>query len=81
MQWKDLLHIGVAVIKHQSFAKAALIASGSSLVATLFAIGLGAFYDGTVMNPSAGFFLLGASALVLAELAMRSDASPLEAVG
>jgi DHA1 family bicyclomycin/chloramphenicol resistance-like MFS transporter len=59
---------------------ASLIASGSSLVATVFAVGLGAFYDGTVLHLSAGFFLAGAGALVLAELAARGDASPLEAV-
>lgn len=50
---------------------ASLIASGSSLIATLFAIGLGAFYNGTTLNLSAGFFLAGISALVLAEIAVR----------
>ncbi|URK88314.1 hypothetical protein LP421_13545 [Rhizobium sp. RCAM05350] len=49
---------------------ASLIASGSSLIATLFAIGLGAFYDGTTLTLSAGFFLAGISALALAELAV-----------
>ena len=59
---------------------ASLIASGSSLIATLFAIAFGAFYDGTTLNLSAGFFAAGVSALVLAEIALRADASPVEAV-
>ncbi|MCK3776175.1 multidrug effflux MFS transporter [Ensifer sesbaniae] len=59
---------------------ASLIASGSSLIATLFAIAMGAFYDGTTLNLSAGFFVAGISALVLAEIAVRADASPVEAV-
>lgn len=59
---------------------ASLIASGSSLVATLFAIAMGAFYDGTTLNLSIGYFLAGVSALVLAEIAVRSDAAPVEAV-
>ncbi|HEV7307593.1 multidrug effflux MFS transporter [Ensifer sp.] len=59
---------------------ASLIASGSSLIATLFAVVLGAFYDGTVLNLSAGFFLAGGGALVLSRIALRSDASPVEAI-
>ncbi|WP_077960589.1 multidrug effflux MFS transporter [Ensifer adhaerens] len=59
---------------------ASLIASGSSLIATLFAIGVGAFYDGTTLNLSAGFFLAGISALVLSQIAARADAAPVEAV-
>lgn len=59
---------------------ASLIASGSSLIATLFAIAMGAFYDGTTLNLSAGFFVAGISALVLAEIAVRADASPVEAI-
>ncbi|KSV81658.1 MFS transporter permease [Sinorhizobium fredii USDA 205] len=59
---------------------ASLIASGSSLVATLFAIGMGSFYDGTAVNLSVGFFAAGASALVLAEVATRSDMLPIEAI-
>ncbi|NUS69174.1 MAG: multidrug effflux MFS transporter [Ensifer adhaerens] len=59
---------------------ASLIASGSSLVATVFSIAVGAFYDGTTLNLSAGFFLAGVGALVLAELALRADASPVEAI-
>lgn len=59
---------------------ASLIASGSSLIATLFAIILGAFYDGTTFTLSAGFLVAGVSALALAELAARGDASPVEAI-
>ncbi|MEY9781998.1 multidrug effflux MFS transporter [Sinorhizobium fredii] len=59
---------------------ASLIASGSSLVATLFAIGMGSFYDGTAVNLSVGFLAAGVSALVLAEVATRSDMLPIEAI-
>lgn len=59
---------------------ASLIASGSSLVATLFAVAMGHFYDGTAMNLSLGFLAAGIGALVLAELAARSHASPIEAI-
>lgn len=58
---------------------ASLIASGSSLIATLFAVAIGSFYDGTTMNLAAGFFIAGVSSLILAELAVRGDASPVEA--
>ena len=57
-----------------------LIASGSSLVATLFSITLGAFYDGTTFTLSAGFLVAGVSAMTLAELAARADAAPVEAI-
>lgn len=57
---------------------ASLIASGSSFIATLYAIGIGSFYDGTAINLAVGFFVAGVSALVLAELA-GDDASPVEA--
>ena len=59
---------------------ASLIASGSSLIATLFAVTLGAFYDGTALSLSAGFLVAGVGALALAELAARADASPIEAI-
>lgn len=59
---------------------ASLIASGSSLVATLFAVAIGSFYDGTPTNLAAGFFAAGATSLLLAELALRSDTSPVEAI-
>lgn len=58
---------------------ASLIASGSSFVATLYAIGIGSFYDGTTMNLAAGFFVAGVCSLVLVELAAGGDASPVEA--
>lgn len=59
---------------------ASLIASGSSLVATLFAVGLGTLYDGTAVSLSVGFFIAGFCSLVIAEVAIRSDASPISAV-
>jgi MFS transporter, DHA1 family, multidrug resistance protein len=58
---------------------ASLIASGSSLIATLFAIGLGSFYDGTAVNLAAGFFIAGIGSLVLAEFAAKGDALPVQA--
>lgn len=58
---------------------ASLIASGSSLIATLFAIAIGSFYDGRTMYLAAGFFIAGISSLALAHFAMKSDASPVEA--
>ncbi|PYE86465.1 multidrug effflux MFS transporter [Phyllobacterium leguminum] len=59
---------------------ASLIASGSSLVATLFAVAMGVFYDGTAFNLSAGFFLAGAISLILSELSARGSAAPVVAV-
>lgn len=59
---------------------ASLIASGSSLIATLFAVGVGTFYDGTVFNLATGFFLAGIISLGLSELAAQGDASPVEAI-
>ncbi|WP_182085727.1 multidrug effflux MFS transporter [Aureimonas sp. ME7] len=50
---------------------ASLIASGSSLVATLFAVGLGAFYDGTVTVLAGGIFLAGIASLLLGALSAR----------
>ena len=58
---------------------ASLIASGSSLVATLFAVALGYAYDGTATNLAAGFFIAGIGALALSQLAARGDATPVEA--
>lgn len=57
---------------------ASLIASGSSLVATLFAVGMGRFYDGTALPLSVGFCIAGLGALLLAELAARGEAAPIE---
>ena len=59
---------------------ASLIASGSSLVATLFSIGMGRFYDGTTTSLSTGFLVAGIGALVLSEMARRSDMVPVEAI-
>ncbi|GGB08844.1 MFS transporter [Brucella endophytica] len=59
---------------------ASLIASGSSLVATLFAVGMGHFYDGTPLNLASGFFLAGAVSLVLSEISARGSAGPVDAV-
>lgn len=53
-----------------------LIASGSSLVATLFAIGLGTLYNGTVTVLAAGLFLAGAMSLVLSEISNRTSDAP-----
>lgn len=58
---------------------ASLIASCSSFIATLFAIGMGAFYDGTTLHLSAGFFFSGIFSLVLNRLAAQGDTSPVEA--
>ncbi|WP_275787196.1 multidrug effflux MFS transporter [Pararhizobium gei] len=58
---------------------ASLIASGSSLVATLFAVAIGSFYDGSTTNLAAGFLIAGVSSFILVELADRGDASPVEA--
>jgi len=57
-----------------------LIASGSSLVAVLFAVALGSFYNQTVLPLSAGFALAGAAALRLTTLSSRSEATPIEPV-
>ena len=59
---------------------ASLVASGSSLVATLFSLGLGAFYDGTVSVVALGFLCAGVSALILSEIAIRSDRAPVRPV-
>jgi MFS transporter, DHA1 family, multidrug resistance protein len=59
---------------------ASLISSGSSLVATVFAVAMGRFYDGTPLNLASGFLLAGVTSLFAAELSARGDASPLEAV-
>ncbi|WP_246663561.1 hypothetical protein [Phyllobacterium endophyticum] len=46
---------------------ASLIAPGSSLVATLFAVGLGALYDGTISVLACGIFLAGVISLLLSD--------------
>ncbi|MDD1498783.1 MFS transporter [Agrobacterium sp. CNPSo 3708] len=59
---------------------ASLIASGSSLVATLFAVGFGSFYSGDTTYLAAGFFAAGLSSLVLAEIAIRRHELPVVGV-
>ncbi|RYH07664.1 MFS transporter [Tropicimonas sp. IMCC6043] len=59
---------------------ASLIASGSSLVATVFAIALGAFYDGSTLSLSAGFLAAGLGAAALTRLALDRAATPIAAV-
>jgi DHA1 family bicyclomycin/chloramphenicol resistance-like MFS transporter len=58
---------------------ASLIASGSSLVSTLFAVLFGHFYDGTLFALSAGFTIAGTLAFLLTRHALRSDATPITA--
>ncbi|AOF92733.1 multidrug effflux MFS transporter [Sinorhizobium sp. RAC02] len=59
---------------------ASLIASGSSLVATVFAITIGHFYDGTPLNLACGLFIAGMFSLILAELSARGSTIPIEVV-
>lgn len=59
---------------------ASLIASGSSLVATLFASVAGAFYDGTATALAAGFLVAGIGATGLSIYALRGQASEISAV-
>ncbi|CAD7052667.1 MFS transporter [Pseudorhizobium endolithicum] len=56
---------------------ASMIASGSSLVASLFAVGLGPLYDGTTNVLAGGIVLAGATSLFLAELAARISDAPI----
>lgn len=58
---------------------ASVIASGSSLVASLFAVGLGPFYDGTVSVLAGGIFLAGVASLLLGELSVRFSDAPIAA--
>jgi MFS transporter, DHA1 family, multidrug resistance protein len=57
---------------------ASLIASGSSLVATGFAMVLGQFYDGTALSFASGLLMAGLSALVLAQLASHRPGTPMD---
>lgn len=57
---------------------ASLIAAGSSLVATVFAVTMGRFYDGTPLNLACGLFIAGTLSLILAELSARGSAMPVE---
>lgn len=58
---------------------ASLIASGSSAIATVFAVGTGSLYGGNAMYLAFGFLLASISALLLTEAAMRGDEAPIEA--
>jgi len=55
---------------------ASLIASGSSLVATVFAVVFGGFYSGNTTYLATGFFAAGLSSLLLAEIAIRRNELP-----
>ena len=59
---------------------ASLIASGSSLVATVFAVTLGRFYDGTPLVLACGLLIAGVLSLILSAFAARGSAGPVEAV-
>lgn len=60
---------------------ASLIASGSSLVATLFAVGFGGFYSANTTYLAVGFFAAGLSSLALAEIAIRRNEAEILGVG
>jgi len=60
---------------------ASLIASGSSLVATLFAVGFGGFYSANTTYLAVGFFAAGLSSLALAEIAIRRNDTEILGVG
>lgn len=59
---------------------ASLIASGSSLVATLFALSFGAICDGSVTTLSMGISMAGAVALILSELSNRASGATVEVI-
>ncbi|MGD9480065.1 multidrug effflux MFS transporter [Shinella sp. G-2] len=59
---------------------ASLIASGSSLIATGFAIGMGRFHDGTPLALAFGFLVAGALSFFLVETSARVSSTPVEAV-
>ncbi|ETX29904.1 MFS transporter [Roseivivax isoporae] len=58
-----------------------LLASGSSLVAALFALVAGSFYAGEVAVVAGAFLLAGCLGLALTEIALRSDDRPVAAAG
>ncbi|MCR4267157.1 multidrug effflux MFS transporter [Nitratireductor sp. ZSWI3] len=60
---------------------ASLIASGSSLVAVVFSVAFGTFYDGTTTPLALGFALAGLIALILVRLASRASLEPVEPIG
>ena len=53
---------------------ASIIASVSSLLAVIFSVIVGRFYDGTVLPLAAGFIIAGAVSLVLVLAATKSEA-------
>ncbi|KQV41421.1 MULTISPECIES: multidrug effflux MFS transporter [unclassified Rhizobium] len=59
---------------------ASLIASGSSLVATGFAVTLGRFYDGTPLALACGLLIAGVLSLILSAFAASGPAEPVAAV-
>lgn len=56
-----------------------LLASGSSVVATLFALAAGSFYAGDVVIVPVAFLLAGGAGLLLTTLALRSDGTSISA--
>lgn len=56
-----------------------LLASGSSLVATLFALIAGTFYAGGVVIVPVAFLVAGSSGLLLTAIALRSDGTSISA--
>jgi DHA1 family bicyclomycin/chloramphenicol resistance-like MFS transporter len=59
---------------------ASMIASGSSLVAVVFAVVLGAFYDQSTVPLAIGFALAGVVSLVLVEWTSGASLDPIEPV-
>lgn len=59
---------------------ASMIASGSSLVAVIFAVVLGAFHDQTTVPLALGFALAGVASLVLVEWTSGASLDPIEPV-
>ncbi|WP_292899022.1 MFS transporter [Nitratireductor sp.] len=55
---------------------ASLIASGSSLVAVVFAVGFGAFYNQTTIPLASGFLATGVFGFVLVRLALGASQEP-----
>ncbi|MFD1746190.1 multidrug effflux MFS transporter [Rhizobium helianthi] len=59
---------------------ASLIASGSSIIASMFAAGLGIFYDGSPMVLALGFSLAGSASLLLVKQAQTDDCTRIAAI-
>lgn len=57
-----------------------MIASGSSLVAVILAVIVGAFYDKTTVPLAIGFVLAGTVSLLLVEITARDELKPVEPV-